>query len=305
MNEQLLILKRFPLLIPENSNFTLYRGFIQVGNEEFYIRLHVPHYPDLKELSLQCSWELSVILQGNAKHLSEWTSSCSTLIAYLECLQNLIMKCLETGEVASLLLTGHRLSVDTYKRIISELESVGIDHIVQVSSLLDEIMLQAIDQASRTHILGLSLCANYPSAPPVIQADLPNTVLSNLKRSSSLPAIYKSFVQQIAALQVFWDALDELDSICWVIDPENPKRKDAYRRIMIGNNVSVQITIDPFNPMERPDIKFLGSECAVAPFQASLNEKFQWLRTLSTSTKSFSYIHGECPNCGLAISCPS
>jgi hypothetical protein len=31
MNDQLLLLKKFPLIVPQNGEFTLYRGFIQVG----------------------------------------------------------------------------------------------------------------------------------------------------------------------------------------------------------------------------------------------------------------------------------
>jgi hypothetical protein len=30
-NDQLLLVKKFPLVVPQNSEFTLYRGFIQVG----------------------------------------------------------------------------------------------------------------------------------------------------------------------------------------------------------------------------------------------------------------------------------
>jgi hypothetical protein len=31
MNDQLLLVKKFPLVVPQNREFTLYRGFIQVG----------------------------------------------------------------------------------------------------------------------------------------------------------------------------------------------------------------------------------------------------------------------------------
>jgi len=31
MNEQLRFLKKFPLIVPQTRDFTLYRGFIQVG----------------------------------------------------------------------------------------------------------------------------------------------------------------------------------------------------------------------------------------------------------------------------------
>jgi E3 ubiquitin-protein ligase FANCL len=53
-------------------------------------------------------------------------------------------------------------------------------------------------------------------------------------QGSSLAAIYKSFVQRVSGLQKFWEVLDEVDHECWVIDPDNPTRKDTYRRIVIG-----------------------------------------------------------------------
>jgi len=377
MNDQLLLLKKFPLIVPQNREFTLYRGFIQVGNDEFYIWLHVPYYPSLKELSVKCSWELTVILQGHEKDLKEWTKSCSSLFAYLECLQNLIMQCLENGCAGWCLHSGHHLLVETYKHIISELECLGMEHVLHISNTLNEVKLQTVDHAGRSHILTLILGMNYPTSPPLIQADLPEQLIGNMKKGSSLTTIYKSFVQQVALLQRFWDILDEIDHECWVIDPDNPTRKDIYRRIMIGNNVSIQVTIDPLNAAERPDIKFLGSERAITPFQESLTERFQlwssgdgfienlklllglsdfpsapavtehsqdlvhqgecaicfmarfegelpsracdnekcgmafhvaclfeWLQTLPTSNKGFTYVRGECPNCSVAISCP-
>ncbi|PSN49115.1 E3 ubiquitin-protein ligase FANCL [Blattella germanica] len=333
-----------------------------MADEEFHISLHVPHYPSLLNLSLKCSWELSVILQGHEQDLSEWTKNCSSLINYLECLLNLIVKCLTSANSKSLLHSGEHLSVESYKHIISELEVLDPKNIVHVSNMLNDIELQTLDNAGRQHFLTLHLGINYPSVPPVIQV-------------SSISTIYKSFVQQVTLLQKFWQLLDEMDHKCWVIDPDNPTRKDSYRRIMIGNNVSIQITVDPLKPTERPDIKFLGSERAIVPFQEALAEKFEmwnnkdgivenlllvlnlpafpstpldsshsqdlvhpgdcsicftarfngelpsracnnekcgmiyhdvclfeWLQTLPTSSKSFDYIHGECPNCGMVSS---
>jgi E3 ubiquitin-protein ligase FANCL len=46
-------------------------------------------------------------------------------------------------------------------------------------------------------------------------------------------------VQQVATLQKFWEALDEVDRECWVMDPDNPTRKDTYRRIMIGMTLKI------------------------------------------------------------------
>lgn len=92
------------------------------------------------------------------------------------------MKCLETCSAASLLHSGRHLPVKTYKHIISELEILGLERVLHISNTLDEVKLQTVDQAGRNHILRLSLGMNYPSSPPVIQADLPEELIGNMKK---------------------------------------------------------------------------------------------------------------------------
>lgn len=96
------------------------------------------------------------------------------------------MKCLETCSSTSLLRLGRHLPVETYKHIISELEVIGLEHVLHISNTLNELKLQTLDQAGRNHILTLSLGVNYPSSPPVIQADLPEHIIGNMKKVSSI-----------------------------------------------------------------------------------------------------------------------
>jgi hypothetical protein len=99
------------------------------------------------------------------------------------------MKCLEAGTDAPLLQSDHHLLVKTYKHIISELEVLGLEHVLHVSSSLNEVKLQTVDQAGRNHILSLILGMNYPSSPPVIQADLPEQLVRNTKKVSGCPCL--------------------------------------------------------------------------------------------------------------------
>jgi hypothetical protein len=92
------------------------------------------------------------------------------------------MKCLETGCAASFLHSGHHLLVETYKYIVSELEFLGMEHVLHISNKLNEVKLQTVDQAGRNHILTLILGMNYPTLPPVIQADLPEQLIGNMKK---------------------------------------------------------------------------------------------------------------------------
>lgn len=54
------------------------------------------------------------------------------------------------------------------------------------------------------------------------------------KISSSLKEICEDFLQIVRSLQSFWDVMDVFDEDFWVLDPENPKRGDTHRRIVLG-----------------------------------------------------------------------
>jgi hypothetical protein len=51
---------------------------------------------------------------------------------------------------------------------------------------------------------------------------------------STLNEMYNLFCQEAKKYQEFWKAMDELDSRCWVLEPENPSRQDTYRKIHVG-----------------------------------------------------------------------
>jgi len=92
------------------------------------------------------------------------------------------MQCLENGCAGWCLHSGHHLLVETYKHIISELECLGMEHVFHISNTLNEVKLQTVDHAGRSHILTLILGMNYPTSPPLIQADLPEQLIGNMKK---------------------------------------------------------------------------------------------------------------------------
>lgn len=68
--------------------------------------------------------------------------------------------------------------------------------------------------------------------------DLPcKDVRAVVRPHNSLKRIYDDFVKAVESLEPFYCAMDELDGCCWILDPEKPARKDAYRRIVIGKKV--------------------------------------------------------------------
>lgn len=45
-----------------------------------------------------------------------------------------------------------------------------------------------------------------------------------------------------------------------MLDPPKPKPYHLYRRIHLTPSLSMFVKIDPVNPMDLPEIKFMGSE---------------------------------------------
>jgi hypothetical protein len=40
---------------------------------------------------------------------------------------------------------------------------------------------------------------------------------------------------------LFWELMDEIDTHTCVLEPENPKRSDTKRRIVVAKHVSLQV----------------------------------------------------------------
>ncbi|PKU45088.1 hypothetical protein llap_4605 [Limosa lapponica baueri] len=102
-----------------------------------------------------------------------------------------------------------------------------------------------------------------------IQIDI--KIYEKLTIENSLIDIYNQFLAALESLKEFWDAMDEIDGKTWVLEPENPTRGATTRRIAIGNNVSVNIEVDPRHPNMLPECYFLGADHVVNPLRIKLN----------------------------------
>ncbi|XP_049840059.1 E3 ubiquitin-protein ligase FANCL-like isoform X1 [Schistocerca gregaria] len=267
MDDQLLILKNFPLLVPHNREFTFYDGFIRVKGAEFRISLNVPHYPALKDMHLKCSWDISALLRGKENAITQIQETCHTLHEFLEAL------CTLTAEQMSDSQGTANVTTRTYINIMEELASVNPAYISHLSVAQQQVVLQKIDSAGRKHYLSLS---GIGEPSPRVSADLPQQALAVVRaKGPSVGSMYRVFCQQVASLQRFWTVMQEVDSSCWVIDPEEPNLRDTARRIIIGENVSLQLQVNPWDPCSRPDIKFLGPEKTVSEFRERLIYRFE------------------------------
>ena len=53
-------------------------------------------------------------------------------------------------------------------------------------------------------------------------------------QGSCLLDVYQRFEEAVEKYQPFWTVLDRLDALLWVVEPENPSRRDTRRRIVVS-----------------------------------------------------------------------
>lgn len=167
-------------------------------------------------------------------------------------------------------------SASFYEGLLSEISVVGWECVAHMDETLRELALRIHDGGRREHVLSLKLPLSYPLDQPTTMASLPEQfVLSQWQRGSSgLADILQSFREAVDRFQPLFDALDDLDSKAWILEPERPLRSDVYRRIALGRHASLRIALDPRAPTRAvPECRFLGAESVVAPLRAKLNER--------------------------------
>nr|XP_028688303.1 E3 ubiquitin-protein ligase FANCL isoform X4 [Macaca mulatta] len=158
-----------------------------------------------------------------------------------------------------------------YSSLIEEIGTLGWDRLVYVDTCFSTIKLKAEDASGREHLITLKLKAKYPAESPDCFVDFPVPFSASWTPQSSLISIYSQFLAAIESLKAFWDVMDEIDEKTWVLEPEKPPRSATARRIALGNNVSINIEVDPRHPTMLPECFFLGADHVVKPLGIKLS----------------------------------
>ncbi|XP_014694800.1 E3 ubiquitin-protein ligase FANCL isoform X2 [Equus asinus] len=111
----------------------------------------------------------------------------------------------------------------------------------------------------------------YPAESPDCFVDLPVSFSVSWTPQSSLISIHSQFLAALESLKTFWDVMDEIDEKTWVLEPEKPTRSATARRIVLGNNASINIEVDPMHPTMLPECCFLGADHVVKPLGIKLS----------------------------------
>ncbi|KAH0685496.1 hypothetical protein KY290_016973 [Solanum tuberosum] len=166
-----------------------------------------------------------------------------------------------------------------YRRIYSEVEEIGWEHLVRFGEDLRLLSFHIKDKKGRVHILQITLDGSYPNHPPSISADVP--YLFNLKWSinSRLKDAIQQFHKHLDKLQDFWNLMDDIDHSLLVSDLRYPQRALSHRQLNISNDSYIILSIDANDPTSLPDCRFLGSDSGVERLRAMWRKNCKrWMR---------------------------
>ncbi|XP_034464397.1 E3 ubiquitin-protein ligase FANCL isoform X1 [Hippoglossus hippoglossus] len=269
------LVKDNPILLPLNSDRTVYDGFITVQERDFRLRIVLPPDHELKRAKLHCSWQLKHLLHGYEPIVKQ-ASFLRSLSPRLQQSADLVTFLLELKTVLEVGLKSRPECSSIpppqyYSQLISEMETLGWNKLLFIDTEFRTLRLKAQDSSGRQHILTIKLKSKHPAEGPGCSADLPLPLAITWTPQTTLEQLHNQFLLVLESLTEFWDVLDEIDDNTWILEPEKPSRSDTMRRIAIGNNVSIKVEVDPRHPKMLPECCLLGAEHVVTPLRNKLN----------------------------------
>ncbi|XP_043714453.1 E3 ubiquitin-protein ligase FANCL-like [Telopea speciosissima] len=149
------------------------------------------------------------------------------------------------------------LSSSFNRSIYSEVEEVGWEHLVRLGEDLTSLSFRILDKKGHMHTMEIRLPPNYPKCPPSISADVPYLFELKWSTKSRLKDVVHQFLEE------FWSTLENIDRVLWVVDPRQPSRATSYRKINLGNDCCIVLSINSYDPRSLPECRFLGPDSIV------------------------------------------
>lgn len=247
-----------PQLVP--LTITSLTGFIKLSDKtEFFVSVDYATTPPVITLDD----DLREKLDSYQAKLSDIVEQSKNAVQFIESLVSLA----EQVVVNPITDRKHLLT------LIKQVANLPPASVKSIDQDFKQIILQHVDASEREHFITIQL----DSSLPVISCDLPCELAFPLESSWSCQEILRVFQETVEQYQVLWNVLDEIDGTCWVVEPEPFTRNALHRRVVLKEDVSLVVTLDPAQPTSLPRCRFLGSAKSIQPLQNLLDEKAdQW-----------------------------
>lgn len=232
------------------------------------VEITTPYYPSLKDVSIKCPAQFHPLLVP-LRDQAEGSSLLNLLRSMSHAIKSKTLFVAESLDI-------DKQKLETFIVVLKELESLGRENVVNFDHEQMTVTLATKDSRGETHEINVQFHSDYPvTGITVKKIDLPKEAISSLEGSSSFKPLYDSFTEAVEGLVPFWEAAEELERECWVIDPETPSRKDTYRRIFLTTDLSVSVMFDALRMNEMPEIIFFGCVSAVEQRRSEFMSKLE------------------------------
>lgn len=122
-----------------------------------------------------------------------------------------------------------------YSSVFAQIEEIGWKQLVSATGDgVSCLTFRVVDEPGRMHLLEITLPMGYPESPPSISADVPYLPKINWSKNSRLKDVICQFQAHLKILQEFWNTMDEIDKVLWIVDPTKPSYAMSHRRIALG-----------------------------------------------------------------------
>ncbi|CAH1118657.1 unnamed protein product [Phaedon cochleariae] len=276
--EEIRLLLGYPLMKRCVKNgCVFFKGSIEIDNEDY--KVSIEEHPE-HGFVLELSPELKNLQQDFSDIMQQ--QKLTSVISYLDSLRTYIQSKIPAKNPVN--------HCDIYRQVLYEYSEFTKFYLnlkcCYLAYELNKINITTVDEQNREHSVEIHIdYANVHKIFCIAEYDLP-LEKGYFKATSSLRETYDKFVGLVELLQPFFDLMGVFDSCCHILDPVPQKRMYNYRRILIGENLSLIVTVDPFNVTRIPEIKFLGPQRQVEALRTKMNNNLEkWDQTNDTFTE--------------------
>ena len=245
------LFRKYKTLASQNLSLTRFSWLQKVANISFILKFSCPNFPSSLGCEVTGDEQALFILRNIQSDFDQEIRDCKTFEEVLDALAVRVRRAGVKG--------GGDITVETVAAtgtVLEELLSLGWKKVHSVSADLSVVTFRSRQERSqeRRQELVVRFPPDYPSSPMSLEHDLPACWSPP---TSSLSALHSSWEIALQDYRAAWRELEELDRLCWVLEPANTNQ--LSRRLAVNNSVSLHVELDPAHPSAIPTLRFLGS----------------------------------------------
>lgn len=122
--------------------------------------------------------------------------------------------------------------------LIKDCENLVRDHNVnlQINAQMTEIMITQNNHYLLVERKEKNFLVKQHSLPDIQR----NDICKEFKEEVSLQALFRIFKHNLQLLERFYADLEEIDLVCYIIDPIKPSTKNTHRQISLGKYIFIR-----------------------------------------------------------------